>query len=256
MNVADERIFTPRPCATSSPPAPNAEFRLLYHGTIHERYGLDLAIRAVSLLREEIPEIRLEILGRGPHVAALAALRDQLGLDGHVSLTDGFVLATDLPPIIARADLAVVPYRDDPFTDGLLPTKLMEYAVMQVACVAARTSAIEAHFRDTMVEFFTPGDAEDLARCIKRLRSDPGRLAELSRRSRNFTSRYSWEDIGSRYAALIRGLAEAGRPGDVRSRMRRSPTTTSGGCRGRMTISIIEAHRGAARPRPSRGPGS
>src|SRR5262249_59496544 len=54
MNVADERVFAPRPSAASS-----SEFRLLYHGTVAYRYGLDLALEAVAKVRAEIPEIRL-----------------------------------------------------------------------------------------------------------------------------------------------------------------------------------------------------
>jgi glycosyltransferase involved in cell wall biosynthesis len=220
MNVADERIFAARPRG----PRANGAFRLLYHGTLHQRYGLDLAIQAVSLLRDEIPELRLEILGRGPHAPALAALRDQLGLDRQVALFDRFLPATDLPPIIVRADLAVVPYRNDPFTDELLPTKLMEYAALRVPCVAARTTAIAAYFRDTMVEFFTPGDAADLARCIQELHLDRARLAELARRSPNFTARFSWTEMGPRYADLLEHLAAT-------SRKRRSRPTSSGGSR-------------------------
>jgi glycosyltransferase involved in cell wall biosynthesis len=212
MNVADERIFAKRPKPTASHP----RWHLVYHGTLTYRYGLDLVIRAVGLLREEIPEIRLTILGKGDHMPVLVELSQELALEEHVELRDELVTADELPAIIADADLGVVPYRNDVFTDGLLPTKLMEYAAMGIPCVAARTSAIEAYFRDTMVEFFTPGDAEDLARCILELRRDPDRLARLARRSRNFTRRYSWGEIGAAYAALVGRLPDRGSPSSVK----------------------------------------
>jgi len=129
-----------------------------------------------------------------------------LGLEDLIDLADEFVLAEDLPSVIAGADLGVVPYRDDVFTDGLLPTKLMEYAAMGIPSIAARTTAIDAYFRDTMVEFFTPGDAEDLARCIRRLHADPDRLAGLARGSRNFPRRYNWAATSAQYVATIRRL--------------------------------------------------
>jgi glycosyltransferase involved in cell wall biosynthesis len=208
MNVADERIFVARPKPMSGSP----RWHLIYHGTVTDRYGLDLALRAVGLLKEEIPEIQLTILGRGDHVPSLVELSRELNLEGHVELRDEFIVADELPEILAGADLGVVPYRDDIFTDGLLPTKLMEYAVMGIPCVAARTTAIEAYFKDTMVEFFTPGDADDLARCIRELRQDPERLARLAQNGERFTRRYNWKEIGAAYAALIDQLAKRDSP--------------------------------------------
>jgi len=202
MNVADERIFVPR----RKPPSPRSEFRLIYHGTVTHRYGLDVALRAIALVREEIPEMRFTVLGKGDGMLELVDLRRQLGLEDLIDLADEFVLAEDLPSVIAGADLGVVPYRDDVFTDGLLPTKLMEYAAMGIPSIAARTTAIDAYFRDTMVEFFTPGDAEDLARCIRRLHADPDRLAGLARGSRNFTRRYNWAATSAQYVATVRRL--------------------------------------------------
>ena len=202
MNVADERIFVPR----AKPPSPRSEFRLIYHGTVTHRYGLDVALRALALVKEEIPAIRLTVLGRGDGMPELVDLRRRLGLEDVVDLADAFVMAEDLPSVIAGADLGVVPYRDDVFTDGLLPTKLMEYAAMGIPSIASRTTAIDAYFRDTMVEFFTPSDAEDLAGCIRRLHADPDLLAGLARGSRNFTRRYNWAETSARYVATVRRL--------------------------------------------------
>jgi glycosyltransferase involved in cell wall biosynthesis len=210
MNVADERIFTRR----SRPPRVGS-FELLYHGTVTRRYGLDLAIRAVDEVRHEIPGIRLTILGKGDDMPALIDLVRRLNLQDRVDLRDGFVLAGDLPDLIARADIGLAPYRNDVFTDGLLPTKLMEYAVMGLPSVAARTTAIEGYFRDSMVEFFTPGDHHDLARCLRELWHDRARLERLALGSRNFTERYNWTDIGRGYVELVGRLGVRSAPASV-----------------------------------------
>jgi glycosyltransferase involved in cell wall biosynthesis len=204
LNVADTRVFVP-----SGRRRRDNQFHLIYHGSVTYRYGLDLAVRAVGLVRDEIPQIKLTILGRGDQMPALLELRRRAGLQDCVELRDEFLLAEALPELIAEADVGLAPYRNDVFTDGLLPTKLMEYAVLGLPCIAARTTAIEALFRDTMVEFFEPGDAADLARCIRDLHAHPGRRAELARRSQHFTSRYNWDRVGSEYVALVDSLAES-----------------------------------------------
>jgi len=205
MNVADEDIFyVPE---DSRPHLPeNSEMRLIYHGTIVHRYGLDLAIRAVERIRHEIPNIHLAILGVGHDVDALVQLVEDLDLGDHVAIHRGLRPAEELPEIIRAAHVGVVPYRNDIFTDGLLPTKLMEYAALGLPSIAARTSAIEAYFADTMVELFEPGDADDLARCIRKLYDSPERLAELVQGSKKFNERYNWAKIGADYVALVERL--------------------------------------------------
>jgi glycosyltransferase involved in cell wall biosynthesis len=205
MNVADDNIFhLPEDGRPHLPD--NFEFRLIYHGTIVYRYGLDLAIRAIDQVRHDIPDIHLTILGGGHYVPALIQMTRELDLGNHVTIYDKLRPAEELPEIIWTADVGIVPYRNDAFTDGLLPTKLMEYAALGVPAIAARTSAIKAYFSDTMVEFFEPGDADDLARCICRLYKNRERLAELAQGCRKFNQRYNWNKIGAEYVAFVERL--------------------------------------------------
>jgi glycosyltransferase involved in cell wall biosynthesis len=208
MNLADEKIFSPghvrRPGGDG--------FRLLYHGTVTHRYGLDLALRAVRRLKDEIPEIRLLIIGRGDAMADLHALRDDLNLRDCVELRNEFVPSEQLPEVIATANVGIVPYRNDPFTDELLPTKLMEYAAVGLPCVASRTTAMERYFSGAMVEFFEPGSVEDLARRVHELYRNRERLHTLARRSSVFNERYNWDTVGAKYVALVDRLGTRSTP--------------------------------------------
>lgn len=205
MNVADESIFHPNGKALIKP-SRQGEFRLIYHGSMKERYGLDLAIRAVDQIRFEISRIHLSLVGYGDYLPKIEQLIQELNLSQHVTL-EMPVLAEELPDMIRACDLGIVPYRNDVFTDGLLPTKLMEYAAMGLPAVAARTSAIEAYFSNTMTEFFTPGDVRDLAGCILTLYKNPDRLAQLAQGCQKFNQLYNWTRLGSQYVALVDQLA-------------------------------------------------
>jgi glycosyltransferase involved in cell wall biosynthesis len=176
---------------------------MIYHGTLVDRYGLDLAIRAVDQVKHEIPNIHLTLIGRGHAVPKLQQLIQELDLTKYVTLHTRMRPAEKLPAIIRTADLGIVPYRNDVFTDGLLPTKLMEYAALGLPAIAARTSAIEATFSDSMVDFFEPGDVNDLTRCILELFRNPDRLEELRRGSAKFNQRFNWPKISAEYVALV-----------------------------------------------------
>jgi len=207
MNVADDRIFRPPPDRPRRA-RPNGELRLVYHGMVTYWYGLDLILQAMSRLRPEAPHIHLTLLGAGQYMETLMRMADELDLNDLVTFHWGFRPAEELPAIILDADAGIVPYRDDVFTDGLVPTKLMEYAALGLPAIAARTTAIEAYFSDTMVEFFEPGDVDDLTRCIRVLYENPGRLKELARGSERFNQRYNWTKIGAEYAALVERLSK------------------------------------------------
>jgi len=205
MNVADENIFLWQGNGSLRPPN-KSKFRLIYHGTIVQRYGLDLAIQAINRVRHEIPDIHLTILGKGDYVDTLIQMAQELNLHHHVTIVNDIRPAEELPGIIRTADVGIVPYRNDIFTDALLPTKLMEYAALGLPAIAARTTAIETYFGDTMAEFFEPGNIDDLAQCIRNLYESPERLAELAQGSQKFNERYNWSKIGADYVALVERL--------------------------------------------------
>lgn len=201
MNVADDRIF--HPCDHSqNKRARSDRFRLIYHGSIHDRYGLDTAVEAVDRLRSDIPNIQLTLIGNGSYLAHIRKMVEDRKLGEYVKI-DGLHLAEELPAIIRSHDLGVVPYLNDVFTDGLLPTKLMEYAALGMPAVASRTTAIETYFRDTMTDFFEPGNVEDLTQRIRYLHDHPDRMAELSEGCQKFNAHYNWPKVSAAYVKLV-----------------------------------------------------
>lgn len=206
MNLADERIFARSP-EMRQIEREDSQFCLIYHGAITERYGLDLLLRAVSLVRKEIPGIYLTIVGDGEYRGKLVGMARELDLEGHARF-ERHIPVEQLPLIITAAHLGIVPYRNDVFTDDLLPTKLMEYAALGVPAIVSRTTGIRAYFDEQMVQFFTPGDVQELAQCILGLHRDRSRLAALARNIQKFNQRYSWMTQKTEYAELVKGLAQ------------------------------------------------
>lgn len=205
MNVADDRIFR-LDQVTAPAPKSDGRFRLIYHGNLTERYGIDLAIRAVDIVRKEVPKVHLTIHGGGDYRRVLQALAEELHLDDHVTFSTRFMPTDQLPQFIRQADVGIVPYRRDIFTDGILPTKLMEYAALGLPSIASRTTAIETYFGDNMAELFTPGDVNDLVAAIRRLYHDRARLAQLANGCLTFNERYHWRKISADYVALVEQL--------------------------------------------------
>ena len=136
----------------------------------------------------------------------LDIIRNELSLDNCVQFSFDFLPIEDLPELILTADLAVVTYRQDIFTDGILPTKLMEYSVLGIPAIAARTSVISSYFDDTMVEFFAPEDLDELTSAIRKLYFDEDRRKQLSENIRKFDEQYRWDVLKMNYVNQVKEL--------------------------------------------------
>lgn len=205
MNVANDRIFQ-RQMRSNLPSGNGQPFRLIYHGTLAERYGIDLAIRAVDQLRASIPNIHLTIHGKGEYLETLVQLKDQLDLDPYVVFSTQYMPIADLPKLIGKAHVGLVPYRQDIFTDGILPTKMMEYVAVGIPVVAARTAAISAYFDENMVRYFTPGDVNDLANSILSLYLNQDLIKQLPINADQFSQRYNWKQMAGFYVESVERL--------------------------------------------------
>lgn len=203
MNVADERVFI-RPSGIRRHRGGN-DFRMLYHGTITPRYGVDLAIQSLPYLRDNIPGIRLTLVGGGDYLQEAKDLVAQLKLENHVEFI-GIKPAAELPDLILQADIGVTDYRMDGFTDGCLPTKLLEYTAMGIPTVASPTAVITDYFDNSMIEYCAPSDPKDLADHVYLLYSNPDRYNEIARNTANFSARYNWTKLGAEYAELVASL--------------------------------------------------
>ncbi len=200
MNLPDERIFAPRPPAEVS--AGGGPLTVIYHGTFTYRYGLDLLIRALARARAR-HDLRLLLHGRGEYLDDMRGLVDELGIHDAVRFSTDSLATDALPGLIRGADIGVVPYRSDVFTDGILPTKLMEYAALGVPSIASRTSAVAASFTDDMVRFVEPGSEEGLADALSELAAQPERRSSLAHNALRFAQEHRWKSEAAAYAEVV-----------------------------------------------------
>jgi glycosyltransferase involved in cell wall biosynthesis len=201
MNLPDVRLIETA-LRTRAMPDPGV-FTLVHHGSLVERYGADLAIRAVARLRDRIPSLRLRIYGDGDLRPRLAALIDELELGDRVDLHPGLVPLEELLPLVAAADAAIVPHRADPFTNTLLPNKLLEYLALGLPTVVTRTDTVLWHVPEDTVEYCAPNDVDAMACAIERLWSQPAYRNSLATRARAFSLRNSWKEAAADYCLAV-----------------------------------------------------
>jgi glycosyltransferase involved in cell wall biosynthesis len=203
MNLPDDRLFERAAPDQARPEARRDEFILVHHGSLVERYGVDLAVQALASLRERIPALSLRIYGEGDLRPRLEELIGHLCLADRVLLHPGYVPLEQLVPLLAAADAAIVPTRADPFTDTILPNKLLEYLALGLPTVVTRTRTVLAHVPEAAVEYCEPNDAGALARAIERVWAAPAHRQRLAANARAFSLAHPWEKEAAAYCAAV-----------------------------------------------------
>lgn len=203
LNAANSAIFRPR---TEKPVLwkKGGEFRLVAHGLIAERYGLDTMVNAVSLLKNDIPGIRLHVYGKGDYQQQLEALVEQLKLEDQV-IIHGFVPEEELLDGIASAHVGVIAVKRDTFRDMTQTQKMYEYVAMHKPVVISDTPAVRTHFDNNCFQFFASDDPQELASALLALYNDPARAESMIEASSECYRAYSWEAQREVYCNAVLG---------------------------------------------------
>lgn len=190
-NVPDSLVFR----KDGQPPPSDGTFRIVYHGTIARRLGLDLAVHAFAKVADACPGACLEIFGDGD---AGQDLEDQIAASGvrdKVHFSRKMFRVESIAQMIQGASVGLIPNRRDVATDYMLPVKLLEYVHLGIPVIAPRLLAIQYYFAEDQVAYYEPGDVDGLAQCIQRLYANPAERAELARKSAEFAKRLSWDAL-------------------------------------------------------------
>jgi glycosyltransferase involved in cell wall biosynthesis len=207
MNVPDPAIFS-TPCRSCVKAKTESPFSMVYHGTMAERLGVDLIIRAVASLRDRIPALRLHLWGRGDDLSRFQQLARDLRLGDIVEFKPGGYPIDELPGRLRAMNLGVVGNRLSVAGDLMLPVKLIEYVALGIPTVAPRLRTIEHYFSDRMVRYYEPENIESFADAILHLYSNPEIRCKQAQDAGAFLERYGWDRQGAELVAFYRDLLE------------------------------------------------
>lgn len=207
MNVADPSIFK-RPSVEARPRATASHFNLVYHGTMAERLGVDLIIRAAARLRQRIPHLRVHLWGHGDDLPGFQQLAKELDLEDVVFFEPKGYPLEELPRHLGSMDLGVVGNRRSVACDLMLPVKLIEYVSLGIPVIVPRFKAIEYYFDDDMVTYYEAEDVQSLADSIYRLYLEPAACCLQSEKANGFLRDYGWERQGAELVTFYRQLLE------------------------------------------------
>jgi len=200
LNLPHEDIFR-----RVSVPKEDGVFKLVYHGTIAHRLGIDLMIEAMNRIRGQIPA-KLHIYGVGDSLGEVIALRDKYGLEKEVFIAGKAVPTEDLSEIICGMDAGLIANRRTDSTDRFMfPVKLLEYVYLGLPVVVPRLEIIRRYFEENMLLFYEPEDVEEMVQKILELYKDSCLRRAIVDRSYRFFEQHNLEGKTRDYLSVLNG---------------------------------------------------
>ncbi|HZK74612.1 MAG TPA: glycosyltransferase, partial [Clostridia bacterium] len=183
---------------------------LLFVGRLERLKGVEIAIRALALLRgRDHEDLRLIVLGEDSRDAdesekeRLKAVADSLGVRDRIDFL-GSVAHHELPYFYAAADACVMPSYSESF--GLVA---LEAQACGRPVVASGASGLRSVVRDEVSGYLVDGDDPAIyAERIGRLLANPEQAQQMGRRGRLLAQRFSWTRTADRLEGLFEDVIE------------------------------------------------
>ena len=202
-NGVDVNLF--RRKTQFGPTDPN---QLLYVGFMRHIKGIDILLRAMALLVEKKPELRLVLIGGGIYRDSkaqegdLRQLAQELKLEKNVDFV-GIKTPAEVARYMCESSLLVLPSRTETF--GAV---LIEALSCGTPVVATKCGGTEDIVRDEVGRLVEKENPEELARAImdvidRRKEFEPAKLREYA------LNNFSWEEVARRTGELYREAISA-----------------------------------------------
>lgn len=206
MNSPDENVFkyinnTERNGSLKS------SYVLMYHGAIIEQHGLDIGLKAVALLRDKIPDIKLVIFGSGNFQPYAEKLIEELKIHNLIEIR-GAVINDEIAMFIPKIDLGIIPNRLNNFTQLNFPVRIFEYLINKKPVIVPKTKGISDYFGDDQIFYFEPGNAENLAEKIYEVYTNKNYREDTLQKAISVYEKYRWQGQKKQLTAIEKALVK------------------------------------------------
>ena len=195
-------------------------FLVAYIGVMGPQDGVDIVVRAADIVVNKLgrDDIAFTLIGSGDCFDDLVALRDELGLAGHVEFT-GRAPDELVVRIMSTADVGLSPDPKNPLNDVSTMNKTMEYMAFGLPVIAfdLRETRVSAGNAAVYVQ---PNDEHEYAEAIVALVDDEPRRTLMGKLARErIEQELAWHHQKSAYLGVYERVLSEGMTALKRTRV-------------------------------------
>jgi len=164
-------------------------------------YGLETAIKAISVVKQKTPEIRLSIAGSGPQRQELERLVTKLGLEKNIDFT-GKLQPDEIARLYRKSDVML-----NPTTVDNMPNSILEAMASGVPTITTNVGGISYIVEDNKTALFVAvNNAEQMADKIHQLLDDKKLYEALRQNGLDEVQQYAWPQVKKKWISLYQSL--------------------------------------------------
>jgi glycosyltransferase involved in cell wall biosynthesis len=203
LNYPDSRLFNKNLRTRKA----DDRIIMMYPGSLNWHQGVDIAVRAFDLIKDQVPEVEFYIYGDGSGREDLARLIKERSLQQRVKLMH-IIPIQEIAGVMANADIGIVPKRNDSFGGEAFSTKIFEFMALGVPVVAANTKIDTYYFNDSLIKFFRAEDDQSLADAMLAMVRNRELRKKLAANALDYIASQSWDIKRQDYFNLVDRLVE------------------------------------------------
>lgn len=172
---------------------------ILYLGRLKRYKRVDLILRAVGVLKDAYPTLRLVVAGKGDHEAELRQLATRLGLGDTVRFL-GYVSEEEKIRLFQKS-----------WVHGLTSPKegwgisILEAAACGTPSVASLSPGLRDSVQDGDTGLLVPhGDVTALSKALEKLMTQDAMRREMGAAARRFAEGYTWDSSARKMEEFLR----------------------------------------------------
>jgi len=199
-NFADETLFPLNMDYKVERP-----IKVIFHGTITRRTGLDNVIKAFKNSKEP-QQFYFKILGTGDFDEQVQKLINELNFHTIVDFEKNFRPYTELPKIINKFHIGLAAYQLSAATEYMLPVKMLEYIALGIPFITISNTAIRYYLKDDECLFYDPKNMFSLTKLLDQINHNPDILLEQREKILSIRDRFLWTTERNKYLKVLKEL--------------------------------------------------
>ncbi|MCU0574523.1 MAG: glycosyltransferase family 4 protein [Syntrophobacteraceae bacterium] len=186
---------------------PEGPVRLMYIGALHRERNLLATMEAVQAVRKDGINVSLEIVGDGMQREDLETAARRIG-DMNIRVSAP-VPRGQVPLVLARADVGILPFPDLEELRVSCAIKLFEYMAARMPLMASRIVAHTDVLGNADFVFWIDGECpEAIALGIRRIWDRRGDLGAMGESASDFVRSWTWEASARKLSDALNRVLE------------------------------------------------
>jgi glycosyltransferase involved in cell wall biosynthesis len=198
MNTVDKRIIK------SFEKRAHTGFNCVYHGTLTDIYGIDIAIEgfsnACTILGKE--DMKFHIFGTGPNIEELRKHAKKINVEKKI-IFHGEIGHKEVWRKLEEMDLGILACRKNIFTNLSFSNKLAEYVFLKIPVIHSDLESIRHYFGENEIIYFKSGNVEELGEKICDALKSGYLIASRADAAFNRYRAIEWGIMSRRYLDII-----------------------------------------------------